>query len=270
MLCRTLLLLCADAVEAGAGTRRLDRLGGLVHRMRATAANCLVGLFAIALLPPGLGFAAFWLLFQSLLATARFGDAGLRLLSIGVAALLALSAGLSALAAVRLFGVVFLGRPRTPRTAVAEEAPRADRYVLCGLAGLIALLGVVPALALLPAAGWTNAVIATQALVLRTGVETPGYAAAAVAGLLAIAGIAVFRGLRRTGEQRREPTWSGGFAAPPAWLPFGDPATQYGPASFVEPLQRIVALWPSMQALQHRLNRWRDAVLRVATTLVAP
>ena len=270
MLSRTLLQLCADAVEAGASTRRLDRLGGLIHRMQVTAASCLAGLFAIALLPPGLGFAAFWLLLQSLLATARFGDIGLRLLSIGAVALLALSAGLSALAAVRLFGVVFLGRPRTPRTAVAEEARRADRHVLCGLAALIVLLGFLPALALLPAAGWTNAVIGAQVLVLRAGVEAPGYASIAVAGLLVIAGIAVFRGLRRMGEQRREPAWSGGFAAPPPWLPFGDPATQYGPAAFVEPLQRIGSLRPSTQAWQLRLLRWRDASLRTATRLVAP
>ena len=35
VLCRTLLLGCADATENGAGTRRLDRLGGLIHRCRS-------------------------------------------------------------------------------------------------------------------------------------------------------------------------------------------------------------------------------------------
>ena len=128
VLCRTLLLGCADATENGAGTRRLDRLGGLIHRMPVTAGSCLVGLFAVAVLPPGLGFAAFWLLFQSLLAAARIGEIGPQVLVVCVAALAALSVGLAGLAAVRLFGVVFLGVPRTPRAAVADDAPRPVRY----------------------------------------------------------------------------------------------------------------------------------------------
>ena len=189
VLCRTLLLRCADAAESGAGTRRLDRLGGLIHRMPVTAGSCLVGLFAIAVLPPGLGFAAFWLLFQSLLAAARIGDLGLQVLIVGVAALAALSVGLAALAAVRLFGVAFLGVPRTPRAAVADDAPRPVRIVLGGLAAATALLGLLPGLALLPAAGWTRATGSMALLVLRTGAETPGYSPVAVAGLLAVAGL---------------------------------------------------------------------------------
>ena len=157
MLCRTLLLMCADAVESGAGTRRLDLMGGLLHRMPITAGCCLVGLFTVAVLPPGLGFAAFWLLFQSLIAAARIGDFGVQLLVLVVAALTALSVGLMALATVRLFGVVFIGRPRTPRTAVAEEAPRPVRLVLIGLAASLGLLGLLPALVLLPTIGWTHA-----------------------------------------------------------------------------------------------------------------
>jgi len=268
MLCRTLLVRCAGAVESGAGTRRLDRLGGLIHRMPVTAATCLVGLFAVAVLPPGLGFAAFWLVFQSLLAAARIGGLGLQLLIVSVTVLAALSVGLAGLAAVRLFGEVFLGRPRTPRTAVAEEPSRPVGFVLGGLAALIALLGLLPALALLPAAGWTHETDAISFVILRTGAETPGYSPIAVAGLLAVAVIAAWRGLRRTAEQRREPAWSGGFAAQPAWLPFGDPATQYGPASFVEPLQRVAAMLPPLAASRRGLIRCRDAVLRTATTLV--
>jgi hydrogenase-4 component B len=268
-LCRTLLLLCADAVERGAGTRRLGRLGGLVRRMPVTAACCLVALFATVALPSGLGFAAFWLLFQSLLALARSGELGLQLLAACVMLLTGLSVGLAALAAVRLFGTVFLGRPRMPRTAAAEDAPRPVRLVLVGLAASIAVLGLLPALALLPAAGWTGSPAFAAVLVLRAGAEAAGYSPIAVAGLLAVAGIGVMRALRRSGAQGREPAWTGGFAAPPAWLPFGDPATQYSAASFVEPLQRVVALLPPMATIRNRLVRWREAVLRAATALVA-
>jgi hydrogenase-4 component B len=268
VLCRTLLLRCAGAVESGAGTRRLDRLGGLIHRMPVTAGTCLVGLFAVTVLPPGLGFAAFWLLFQSLVAAARIGGLGLQLLILCVAALTALSVGLTALAAVRLFGVVFLGRPRTPRTAAAEEAPRSVRLVLGGLAAMTALLGLLPALALLPASRWTHATGALSFATLRTGAEMPGYSPVVVVGLLAVLGIAVLRTMRRSGQQQREPVWSGGFAASPPWLPFGDPATQHGPASFVEPMQRVLFLPLPIATIRHRLVRCRGAMLRVANALV--
>jgi formate hydrogenlyase subunit 3/multisubunit Na+/H+ antiporter MnhD subunit len=270
LLCRTLLLRCAGAAAVGAGTRRLDCLGGLIHRMPVTTGSCLVGLFAVAVLPPGLGFAAFWLLFQSLLAAARIGDPGLQGLIVGAAALAAVSVGLAALAEVRLFGVVFLGVPRTPRAAVADEAPRAVRCVLVGLAAVTALLGLLPGLALLPAAGWTRATDSMALLILHTGAETPGYSPVAVAGLLLVAGIAAMWISRRTGIQRREPVWSGGFAAPPSWLPFGDPATQYGPVSFSDALRRVVALPRAFGTIKRRLCHGRDVVLRIATAMVAP
>jgi NADH:ubiquinone oxidoreductase subunit 5 (subunit L)/multisubunit Na+/H+ antiporter MnhA subunit len=267
VLCRTLLSLLAKAVEGGAGTRRLDRLGGLIHRMPISAAGCLAGLLAIAMLPPGPGFAALWLLFQSLLAAARFGGLALQILIACIAVIVATSAGLVALAAVRLFGTVFLGRPRTPRAAAADEAPGHVRFVLTGLATAIALFGPLPALALLLAAGWIMAPDGVPLLVLRAGADMPGYAPLAVAAPLAFAGFAA-KWLQR-GEPRREPVWTGGFAAPPHWLPFGDPATQYGPASFVEPVRRIVAMLPRVPG-RGLLERGSRAVLRVATALMAP
>jgi formate hydrogenlyase subunit 3/multisubunit Na+/H+ antiporter MnhD subunit len=267
-LCRTLLLAAADAVESGAGTRRLDRLGGLIHGMPVTAASCLAGLFAVAVLPPGLGFAAFWMLFQSLLAAVRIGQSGLGLLVACVAAATALSAGVVALAAVRSFSVAFLGRPRTPRAAVAEDPPRDRRLVLGGLAVGVSALGVLPALALLPAAGWTRATDPLRFLALRTGAEAPGYAPIAVVALLGVAMVVLARALRRGGSLRREPAWTGGFEAPPSWLPFGDPATQYGPASFVEPLRRMRASPPWAASPLHRLARCRDAVLRATAAIM--
>ena len=129
---------------------------------------------------------------------------------------------------------------------------------------------MLPGLALLPAAGWTRATGSLAFLILRTGAETPGYSPVAVAALLTVAGLVAMWVSRRTGEQRREQVWSGGFAAPPSWLPFGDPATQYGPGSFTEALQRVLVLPPAIVAIHDRIRRCRDAVLRVAAALVAP
>ena len=238
-LCEPLLLHAADGIEKAAGTRQLDRLGGLIRGLPTTSACCLAGLFALSFAPPGLGFAAFWQTFTSLLAVSRADGLGLQLLVALTAAAIALSLTLATLSGVRLFATAFLGRPRTPRAAVAEELPRQTRLALTGLAAFVVLLGIIPELARLPAIGWSGG--SAFPLDLR-----PAYFATVIAALLVLAAIAA-TWIRRQGgvrEQRREPAWMDGFAAPPPWLPFGDPATQIGPASFIDPLRRLLPSLP--------------------------
>lgn len=192
-------------------------------------------------MPPGLGFAAFWRIFQALLTATRADGIGLQLVVALSVAATALSLALATVAAVRLFGIAFLGRPRSPRAAVADEAPGPARFKLFVLAVLILLLGIVPDLARLPAIGWTGG----TGLALDPG---PGYFATVIAVLLAVSG-SIAAWLRRhdgAREQRREAAWTDGFAAPPAWLPFGDPTTQIGPASFIGPIRRLVPTIPAL------------------------
>jgi NADH:ubiquinone oxidoreductase subunit 5 (subunit L)/multisubunit Na+/H+ antiporter MnhA subunit len=249
-LCRTALLLCAGAVRRAAGTDNLGRPGGLIHRMPVTALCTLIALLGTAMLPPGLGFAGFWLLIQSLLGA--FGISGPSLqIPIALAVLLAaLSAGVAAMAAVRLAGVTFLGRPRTPRVAVAEEVPRAQRLCLVGITAMTALLAVLPGLALLPAsralARLANGSGPGMPLVLKPAAEAPGYAPLAIGALLVAVCYALLWLSRRRGPgYRREPAWTDGFAPPPPWLPFGDPATQIGAASLAEPLRSVLGNHPA-------------------------
>lgn len=249
VLGRVLLLQCAVMVQAGAGTRRLDLLGGLIHRMPITAGCTFAALFAMLALPPSLGFAGFWLLFQALLGVARAGDFGLQCLLAPVVGCVGLAVALGAFSAVRLCGIAFLGRPRIPRTAAAEDAPRRIALVMTLLASLLVLLGLVPAAALWP----VHAAIAhmgggsagrARPLLLSMGEAMPGYAPLPIAVLLLFGtGVALWL-LHRYGSSRRtEPAWSGGFAQPPAWLPFGDPATQVTARSFAEPLRRFACLF---------------------------
>ena len=238
-LCEPLLLHAADGIEKAAGTRRLDRLGGLIRGLPSTSACCLVGLFTLSIAPPGLGFAAFWQTLTSLLAISRADGLSLQLLVALTAAAIALSLILATLSGVRLFATAFLGRPRTPRAAVAEELPRQTRLELAGLAALVGLLGAIPGLAHLPAIGWSGGT--AFLLDLR-----PAYSAIVTAGLLAIAASIAIWIRRQSGarEQRSESAWMDGFSAPPPWLPFGDPATQIGPASFIDPLRRLLPSLP--------------------------
>ena len=66
-LFKSILFFGAGAVLTATGERDLDRLGGLIHRMPATALFCLVGAAAISALPPLNGFVAEWMLFQAVL-----------------------------------------------------------------------------------------------------------------------------------------------------------------------------------------------------------
>ncbi len=249
-LFKSLLFLGAGAALHGAGTRALERLGGLIHRMPVTTGCMLVGAACLAALPPTSGFASEWTLFQAVLAGPRIGGVALQTLICVVALLMALAAALAAAAAVRLIGVGFLGRPRTPRTAAAHEVGYAAQLAMLAMALLCLLAGLFPGAVLAAAAaGLKQTVGLTMAgrsslLLVTPQAGSPGYAAPAIAALLglALAGVVWVVRRRATGGSRRGPAWDCGFGPPPAWLPFGDPITQYGGASFGQPLRRALGV----------------------------
>jgi len=181
---------------------------------------------------------------------------------------------LAAAAAVRLVGVAFLGRPRTPRAAAADEAGLPARAAMLGLAGASLLIGLFPgavlalaepALRLVAGAGMADR---AGVLVLSPQRDAPGYPAPAVAVLLGLSLAAVVWLVRRrsVAGHRAAAAWDCGFAPPPAWLPFGDPATQYGGASFGQPLRRALggALLQARETVDMPLpGDTRPATLRV-------
>src|SRR5438309_8893003 len=105
----------------------MEHLGGLIHRMPQTAFAFLIGCVAISALPPLNGFVSEWLTFQAILLSPQLPSWGLKFLVPSVGALLALSAALAAACFVKAFGVTFLGRPRTPAAARAQETAAFSR-----------------------------------------------------------------------------------------------------------------------------------------------
>jgi formate hydrogenlyase subunit 3/multisubunit Na+/H+ antiporter MnhD subunit len=245
---KTLLFLVAGAVAHSAGSRRLDRLGGLIHAMPVTAGAALVGAAAAASLPPLSGFASEWLLLQSLLAGWRVGGIGVQVLAAAAAALAAMAAALAAAAMVRLFGLVFLGRPRSPRGAGAREVSAAERAALLLPAGLTVLFGLFPATLLSLAAPALQVLTGPAAQAPARGLwlvggEAPsGYAPLFIALLLVLAlALGWFLVRRRSpATTQRGPVWNCGFIDPPAHLPFGDPLTQPTAGGIAQPLRRML------------------------------
>ena len=247
-LFKTGLFLGMGEVQHGAGSRRLDALGGLIGPMPWVAGAVLVAALAAASLPPLSGFAGEWLLLQALLAAWRIGDLTFQLLAVAVAALAALAAALGTAAMVRFFGMIFLGRPRTPRTAGAHETPGPARLALLIPAALTLLLGLLPgpmlglaggALGLLTGNDMDNR---ADLLGLSVGDGAASYAPLGIAALLALAGLTTFLVVRARAPAgvARGPAWDCGFAAAPPHLPFGDPLTQPSAAGLGQPLRRML------------------------------
>ncbi len=274
--------LSAQAAATGAGTQALERLGGLTARMPMVAAGMLVAGLSLALLPPSAGFASGWMVLQGLFATPRIGGLPLQLTILAVAGGLALSAGLASLAMVRLVGVAFLGRPRSPRAAAADAAPAARRGAIMGLAGLCALLGVFPGLGL-QLAGQAQQVVTASGLDsqggwfgARTQFDAPGYApwsiVLAVGVCIALVAILVRAG--RLPNAQSMPAWEGGFAAPPAWMPFGDPMTQVTPAALAAALPTTRIALPSLPRLHLHVDGdwplagWRQGSAAILVLMV--
>ena len=118
---KTLLFLEAGVIEHATGTRDMDRLGGLVHRLPRSAVIAFIGTLGIAALPPLNGFVSEWLIFQGLFQGFRTGSHLTAILIVLAAATLGLTGGLAIYAFVRGFGIPFLGMPRTAQAADARE-----------------------------------------------------------------------------------------------------------------------------------------------------
>lgn len=228
----TLASLTGHVIGAGAGTFRLARMGGLIGLMPGTSAAFAAALFALAALPPGLGFAALWLLLQAILAAPRADGLPGQLPLVLTAGTLAVSAALTTAAAIRLFGIAALGRPRTPRGSGADEAAPPIRNVLLVLSGAALIAGMIPEAVL-----W---LLASPAIGHLTGMSVPpGYNALPFAALLVIsAGVGMMIGRTRKDEAKPGGVWADGMRLPYA-LPFGEPNAQTTGEGFLPPLPAI-------------------------------
>ena len=251
----SLACIASDAAARGAGSQMLDRLGGLASGMPVAALGMLVAGWSLAFLPPSAGFASGWMLLQALFAATRLGGLALHLVLAVTAIALVGSAALAAIAMVRLGATAFLGRPRSPRAAATEDATRPARTLMLSLLGLALGAGLFPGLLVQlagPAQRWlSRAQMEGQAdwAGLQTQHAAPGYLPIVVT-LLAGLGIAcLWAWRRRLPDQQTTPLWEDGFDPPPAWMPFGDPATQATPAALTSLLPRLVPRlsWPRLR-----------------------
>jgi len=176
---KALLFLSAGTVDARAGTRDLDRLGGLIRTMPWTALFFLVGALSIAAMYPFSGFASEWLTLQALLRSAELGSSAVRLVFAFAGVTLALTAALAVTCFVKAFAMGFLGHARSNRAEAATEAPVSMLAPMGALAALCFILGVIPTVVVPQLSGTLEALgdgRATEALVPAFFATSPDHA----------------------------------------------------------------------------------------------
>ncbi|MBZ9791069.1 hydrogenase 4 subunit B [Rhizobium sp. 3T7] len=242
-LFKSLLFFGAGAVLTATGERDMEKLGGLIHRMPVTSFAFLVGCVAISALPPFNGFASEWLAFQAILQSPDLPQWALKIAVPAVGGLLALSAALAAACFIKVFGITFLGRPRTP---AASEVPEVDRFSLgamCVLAGLCLLAGILPGIVIDGASPVVSSLVGDR---MPVQMDIPWLSIVPIAesrssynGLLIFLFITVSASatifvLHRYASRalRRSAAWDCGF-------PESSPSTQYTAGSFAQPVRRV-------------------------------
>jgi formate hydrogenlyase subunit 3/multisubunit Na+/H+ antiporter MnhD subunit len=236
-LYKPMLFIGAGVVKQTAGTTSLNELGGLLRGMPVTGIFLLLGAAGMAGLPLGPGFAPILLLLHAVMKAAGTGGILARIGFTALLAVLGMAEALALGAAVRLVGIGFLGRPRSLRAAAAAESGPAPRVAMGVLAVGCALVAMLPGAVLL----FMQPVVTL--LIPGAAFAGLGYQPVMLLLLLAFCAVVlqgVLYNFGTRGEQETE-TWNGGFGAAPAWLPFGEPATQPSATGFAEPVFRAIA-----------------------------
>jgi formate hydrogenlyase subunit 3/multisubunit Na+/H+ antiporter MnhD subunit len=240
---KSLLFFGAGSVLNATGERDMEKLGGLIHRMPQTAFVFLVGCAAISALPPLNGFVSEWLTFQAILQSPQLPSWGLKFLVPAVGALLALSAALAAACFVKAFGVSFLGRPRTPATASAQETDSNSLAAMFFLAALCLVAGILPGIFLDALAPVSQALVGMSMphqaglkwlTIVPIAESRSSYDGLLVFVFVLLSGSITAFAIHRLASDklRRGPAWDCGYPDP-------SPATQYTASSFAQPIRRV-------------------------------
>jgi formate hydrogenlyase subunit 3/multisubunit Na+/H+ antiporter MnhD subunit len=138
------LFMGAGSIQYATGSKEMNQLGGLIKKMPMTGLLVLVFSLAISGIVPFNGFVSEWLTYQSLFLSIGLGKAGLNILGILGIAGLGFTGALALGCFVKLFGISFLGLPRSD---VAKNAKEVPKIMNCGMGmiGIMCLLiGIFP------------------------------------------------------------------------------------------------------------------------------
>jgi NADH:ubiquinone oxidoreductase subunit 5 (subunit L)/multisubunit Na+/H+ antiporter MnhA subunit len=209
-------------IEHATGTRDMDKLGGLIHRLPRTAVIVLIGTLAIAALPPFNGFVSEWMLFQGLFQGFRIADHTVGILIVVAGALIALTGGLALNAFARAYGVPFLGKPRSGPAARATEqhqptggpALLAAACVFLGVGAPLVLTALDRVARATTGLDIHSELIVSKLTVIPAHTNFSGFSPTYLAVFLiavTLVPLLIWRAGRPRAPSRRAPVWDGGI-----------------------------------------------------------
>ena len=220
------LFLGVGSIQYSTHTKNIEKLGGLIKKMPITALFVLGGAISISSIVPFNGFIGEWFVLQSLFANIVSGKAILNLLSIISAAALALAGALAIATFVKLYGISFLGLPRSEHALQAKEVPVIMNIGVGIPVVLCLIIGVFPMLLLRVADKVVFDLLGVSLfgqlkgglMIVYHPLKIPGSVISPAAALIALTIIAVLAMLviRVIGGkyiERRYGTWDCGFEA---------------------------------------------------------
>jgi len=139
-LFKGLLFLSAGSIIHKTGTRTLLRYGGLWKKMPYTGFFFLGGAVAICGLPPLNGFVSEWMVYMGIFSSIH----GQMIMTTFAAPGLAMTGGLALLCFAKVFGLSFLGEPRTP-LPVTGDSPKSMLFSMGLLFTGCLWIGLAPA-----------------------------------------------------------------------------------------------------------------------------
>ncbi len=232
-LFKTLLFLNAGNIYSKLHTTSMNEMGGLAKYMPITAIITLFGAVAICALPPLNGFISELLIYIGMFNGVSDGHEVLY----SVAGIIALSliGGIAVLVFTKLFGVVFLGSPRSTHVAESSEVDNLRIGAMAIPVAMILIIGLFPQFAIRPIAAIAEAVTgADKSIAVNHFEPTLTALSSSIWVLLAI--VLLIYALKHKLQSKRKikqgPTWGCGFTAPNARM-------QYTGESFSEGLESI-------------------------------
>jgi hydrogenase-4 component B len=227
-LFKSLLFLSAGSVIHATGSREIDHYGGLLKRQPWTGIFFLGGAVAISGLPPFNGFISEWLIYLGAFNAFTGESLTVHLAVLAVPAL-ALIGGLALACFVKVFGIAFLGEPRSAEAARAHEAPLSMRLAMLPLLACCVWIGLLPMTvapllqqAALDWSGRTGEASLTAPLAPLAWVGGMGWGL-----ILAVVLVGLWLQRRARGAPNTGSTWGCGYALP-------GPRMQYTASSFAD------------------------------------
>ena len=228
---KSLILLTVGTIEDSTGETKMSRMGGLAKMLPLFSMISLIAVLSIAAIPPLNGFASEWLVIPSFLGGETTGLRGMAMvLPLGVA-VLGISGMLIAVSYARMYGFIFLGRPRSEPFADPKKVPAAAMFPLAFLALVCILTGVF--------AGYVMHILADSVSAAATAVPPEAYSPIldtlnlpVLAAILAAMMLSIYA-LNRAFRKRtaKAPTWGCGGEL--------EEHMQYSSLGFTQPLVRV-------------------------------